>query len=85
MKIDLTQPNPTIEATDLGKLLGLAPADVLALMRSGDITSRFETGVDEDAGTVRLTFWYKRIRVRFTCDADGTVINTTRVSVEKPA
>jgi hypothetical protein len=84
MKIDLTQPNPTIEAVHLGKLLGLDPADVLALMRSGEITSRFETGVDEDAGTFRLTFWYKRIRVRLTCDVEGTVINTTRVTAEKP-
>jgi hypothetical protein len=80
MKIDLTQSSPTIEATDLGKLLDLDPADVIELMRDGAITSRFETGVDEHAGTHRLTFWYKQTRVRFTCDAEGTVTKTTRTT-----
>lgn len=84
MKIDLTQSNPTIDAVDLGKTLGLEPAVVLELMRDGAITSRFETGVDEDAGTYRLTFWYEDTKARFTCDADGNVTKTSCVTSKRP-
>lgn len=84
MKIDLTQPNPTIDAVDLGKTLGLELAAVIELMREGAITSRFETGVDEDAGTYRLTFWYEGTKARFTCDADGKVIKTSCVTANRP-
>jgi hypothetical protein len=83
MKIDLTQPNPTIDAADLAALFDLEPAEVMRLMREGDITSRFETGVGEDAGSHRLTFWHGSRRVRFTCDATGEVVKTSRVKLEK--
>ena len=79
MKIDLTQPNPTIEASDLAEALDLDTGDVQDLMRKGAITSRFETGVNEDAGSCRLTFWHGDTRVRFTCDLTGEVIRTSRV------
>lgn len=83
MKIDLTQASPTIEAVDLAKSLDLKPQDVIELMRSGAITSLYEKGADEDAGSHRLTFWYLDVRVRFTCDADGTVLKTTRIKGER--
>lgn len=78
MKIDLTQESPMIDAADLGSLLDVPAANVLSLMRDGAITSRFETGVNEDAGTHRLTFWYGDLRLRFTCDAQGNVLKTSR-------
>jgi hypothetical protein len=85
MKIDLTQPSPTIDAADLANSLGLEPADVMAQMKAGMITSRFETGVDEHLGSHRLTFWHEDTKVRFTCDEDGTVIKTSRIkSKQKP-
>ncbi len=83
MKIDLTQDQPTIDATDLANQLDLEPAQVIELMRDGEITSRFETGVEEDAGTHRLTFWYRDLRVRFTCDAHGTVLKTARIKAKR--
>lgn len=83
MKIDLTHESPTINAADLGPLLGVSASDVLALMREGSITSRFETGVDEDAGTHRLTFWYGDLRLRFTCDAKGNVFKTSRNTAKR--
>ena len=82
MKIDLTQPNPTVDAADLAGLLDIEPAEVIELMRVGKITSRFETGIDEDAGSHRLTFWFGGIRVRLTCDATGTVVKTSRVKAK---
>tara|TARA_R110002051_G_scaffold68059_2_gene122740 strand:+ start:4317 stop:4574 length:258 start_codon:yes stop_codon:yes gene_type:complete len=81
MKIDLTNGQATVDAADLGPLLGLAPADVPAKMRSGDITSRAETGVDADAGRFRLIFYYQNKRVRLTYDGDGAVISTSTTPI----
>lgn len=81
MKIDMTTDQPTIDAVDLGPLLGLAPADVPEKMRSGDITSRYEIGEGDDAGRFRLTFYHAGKRVRLTCDVDGTVLSSSRTSV----
>ncbi len=79
MKIDMTGGLPTIDAGDLGGLLDLPPSEIQALMRAGKITSRFETGEGEDAGKIRLTFFYVGTRVRLTCAGDGTVLSSTRV------
>lgn len=83
MKIDLTEQNPSVDAADLGPLLDIPAADVLALMRDGAITSRFETGIDADAGTHRLTFWYGDLRLRFTCDEQGHVLKTSRNTAKR--
>lgn len=78
MKVNRTQEGATVEVEDLGHLLGLEPARVPELMRAGEITSQFEQGIDEHAGTFRLTFWYAGKRVRLTCDDAGTVLKTMR-------
>lgn len=80
MKVTLTTDGATVEAADLGPLLGLDPADVPAKMRSGEITSQSEEGAGEDAGRTRLTFWYGGFRVRITCDQTGNVVKTSRSS-----
>lgn len=77
MKVTLTPTGATVDANDLGPLLGLEPAEVQQKMRAGEITSQSEEGVEEDAGRVRLTFWYKGRRVRLICDGEGTVLKTT--------
>ncbi|PVA06633.1 DUF6522 family protein [Thalassorhabdomicrobium marinisediminis] len=78
MKIDMTRGQPVVDAADLGPLLGVAPADVPTLMRAGEITSRFETGEGEDAGRMRLTFFYNGKRVRLTCTTQGEVLSTIK-------
>ncbi|SFS19691.1 DUF6522 family protein [Yoonia litorea] len=83
MKIRWTPQGAEIDAVDLGGLLGLDPATVPAKMRQGEITSRSEEGIDEDAGKHRLTFWYKGRRVRIICDAQGNVLKTTRTNPPK--
>jgi hypothetical protein len=50
-------------------------------MRAEEITTRFETGVDEDAGRIRLTFFYNTKKVRLTCSEDGTVLKTLRTDI----
>lgn len=84
MKIDLRQTGPVIDATDLAKLLEMEPEIVRQLMRAGDITSLFETGVDTDAGRHRLTFSYGSTKIRLVCDADGNVLKTSRVKSGPP-
>jgi hypothetical protein len=80
MKVTLINDGATVDAHDLGPLLGLEPAEVPAKMRSGEITSQSEQGADEDAGRTRLTFWYGGFRVRITCDESGSVVKTSRTS-----
>ena len=80
MKVTLTNDGATVDAHDLGPLLGLDHAEVPAKMRSGEITSQSEQGADEDAGRTRLTFWYGGLRVRITCDESGNVVKTSRTS-----
>ncbi len=78
MKVNMTTDGAMIDAEDLGPLLGLAPAQVPEKMRSGEITSQSEQGVDEHAGTIRLTFWHADRRVRIVCDDNGNVLKTSR-------
>lgn len=80
MKIEFEDGQPVIDARDLGGLLEIAPAQVQAMMRSGEITSKYETGEGEDAGRFRLTFYHNGRRVRLTCGEDGKVISTIRTS-----
>ena len=81
MKVTLTKDGATVDAHDLGPLLGLSPADVPAKMRAGEITSQSEHGEGDDAGRIRLTFWYSGQRVRLICDAQGEVLKTTRTGM----
>ncbi len=81
MKIAMKDGQPVIDAGDLGPLLGLEPAAVQDGMRRGEITSRYETGQDEDAGRFRLTFFYAGTRLRLTCAEDGTVISRSKATV----
>jgi hypothetical protein len=80
LKVTLTPEGATIDAFDLGPLLGLTPAEVPEKMRAGEITSQSEHGQGEDTGRVRLTFWYQAQRVRFICDESGEVLKTTRIA-----
>lgn len=85
MKIDLSLSEPLVDAADLARVFDLTPEQVKTAMRAQDITSRFESGVGEDAGKHRLTFWHNQTKVRFTCDADGNVLKTTRIKTgERP-
>lgn len=81
MKIEMKDGQPTVDAMDVADLFGLSAADVQAKMRAEEITTRFETGVDEDAGRMRLTFFYHTTTVRLTCTQDGTLLRTQRTTI----
>ena len=83
MQVTFTAEGATVDAHDLGPLLGIMPAEVPAKMRAGEITSQSEQGVDEDEGRTRLTFWHKDQRIRLICGPDGTVLKTTRITAAR--
>lgn len=64
----------TVDAGLLAEGLGLDPATVLTAMRERKITSRFERGVDEDAGRNRLTFFHGSRRFHLVFDEDGKIL-----------
>jgi hypothetical protein len=68
-----------IEASVVAEGLQLAPSLVHSLMRNGEITGLCESGVDEDAGRYRLTFFHKNRRFRLVVDETGTVIRRSSV------
>ena len=68
-----------IQAADLGPLLEVEPRLVPELMRTGQITSRSETGAGEDQGRFRLTFRYGGITLRLVVTPEGEVLQRSRI------
>ena len=83
MKLERGASGYVVDAADLGPLLGVAAPEVPELMRLGEITSIFEAGKAEDLGRFRLTFFYKGISLRLTCQDDGTVLTRRRITLPK--
>jgi hypothetical protein len=79
MRLDPTESGFAIAAADLGALLELPEEEVRTAMRTGAITSRFERGEGVDAGRFRLTFYHGPRRVQLTLDAEGRVLQQSRV------
>ena len=79
--VEITIHNGAVEisADLIAEGLSVAPQDILALMRAGEITSLHEQGVDRDAGRTRLTFFYKGRRFRIIINADGHVIRRSTI------
>ncbi|MSU88827.1 hypothetical protein GE300_04220 [Rhodobacteraceae bacterium 2CG4] len=84
MKIEIDEGGVTVAADEIAPLLGLAPAEVRAKMRSGEITTMHEQGTGDDAGRFRVTFFYAGQRLRLTCAADGTVLSRVQNPVKPP-
>jgi hypothetical protein len=59
--------------------LSVAPTDVLALMRAGEITSLYEQGMDTDAGCTRITFFHRSKRFRIIIDPNGCVMHRATI------
>jgi hypothetical protein len=64
-----------VDAEIIGAVFKMDAADVPARMRVGDITSRCETGVDDDAGCWRLTFYFCGRALRLVVDEAGTILS----------
>lgn len=83
MKLEPGETGFTIDVNDLAPLLEIAPEEVQALMRDKKIMTQSEIGIDEHAGTHRLTFRYGGISVRLTVDDDGNVLKRSKTKVPR--
>jgi len=68
-----------VDARTIGEALGMAPGLVQTAIREGTITSQCERGVDEDAGSYRLSFFTQHRRLRLVVDEAGEVIRRSTV------
>ncbi len=69
-----------IDAVVIAKGLGIDPDVVQEQMQAGTITSLCERGVDDDAGTFRLSFFTAHKRLRVIGNEAGEVIRRTTLS-----
>jgi len=77
--IQLENGSISVAASLIGKGLGVDASLVQALMRDRKITSICERGVDEDAGTYRLTFFHGNRRLRLIVGEAGNVIRRSTI------
>jgi hypothetical protein len=84
MSVAVSQGEFLVDATLVGELLDIPPAQVPALMRQRLITSVCEHGVDAHAGTFRLNFFYGKRRARVSIDGSGRVIRRSIIDVPDP-
>ena len=85
MQIEMTDAGPVVPAEEVGRLLGLDPAELRRLMREGSVTAQHEVGTDQDAGRFRLSFRYGDRLLRLTCASDGTLLTRVIVTSGGPA
>lgn len=74
-----------IDAALLAAAFGLSQDAIKARMREGAITSRCETGVEEDSGRWRLTFHHAGRACRFTVDEAGNVLKRATYPIKTGA
>jgi Family of unknown function (DUF6522) len=70
-----------IPAALLAKAFMMTEDAVRLAMRDGTLTSRCEAGEGADAGRWRLTFRHGGWACRFTLDATGKILTTSRFPV----
>jgi hypothetical protein len=68
-----------VEATIVADGLGLAATQVPTLIRSGEITSICERGVEDDERRYRLTFFHAGKRFRLVVDSEGRLIRRSTI------
>ncbi len=73
-QIAFEQDGISIDATLIAEAFRIAPQTVLDRIRTGQLTTVSERGIDEDAGRFRLTFVLGNRRLRLLVDAEGNVI-----------
>lgn len=73
-----------VDAVIVGGAFNLPPADVLDKLPAGEITSRCEAGIDEDAGRWRLTFYFGGRALRLVVDEEGTILSRSTFPSHAP-
>lgn len=74
-----------LDATIVAAGLNFSPQDLLQRLRNGTVTSRCETGVGEDEGRLRLTFFSNNRRLQLVADRNGAILQRRVLNFgEKP-
>ncbi|MFC0339502.1 DUF6522 family protein [Paracoccus niistensis] len=73
-----------VEAELLAKAFGLDPTLVPGQLRANEITSLCETGMGEDEGRWRLTFYRSGRALRLTVDGAGTILSRATFPAHPP-
>jgi hypothetical protein len=68
-----------VDAGVIGTALGIDQGLVQPLMREGKITTLSEHGIEDDAGTYRLTFFYNNRRARLIVSEQGHILRRSRI------
>ncbi|MFC2967931.1 DUF6522 family protein [Acidimangrovimonas pyrenivorans] len=74
----------TVPAEVIATAFGLTEREMAERMRKGEITSRTEAGIGDDAGRWRLSFSYAGRTFRLTVDAAGTILSRARFDSALP-
>ena len=69
-----------VGAEVIGNALGIDRLLVQQFMREGKITSLSERGIDDDAGTYRLTFLYGNRRARLIVSEQGHILRRSSIN-----
>jgi hypothetical protein len=73
-----------IDAAIVAEAWGISPEALRVAMRAGNITTKCERGLDDDAGTFRVSFIASNRRLRLVVDAAGNVVRRSRLTVADP-
>ena len=84
-EVSVTAEGFLVDAETVGAAFELDPATIPERLRSGEITSRCETGVDKDAGRWRLTFYRHGRALRLTVDGTGAILSRATFAAPRPA
>ena len=68
-----------VDAEVIAQALGIDPNLMQPLLRQGKITTLSERGIDDDAGTHRLTFFYDRRRARLIVNEHGQILRRSSI------
>jgi len=85
MKVEIGTGDIVIDAKLLADLLRLDPTAVHSLLRTQEITSFCERGIDEHEGEYRLSFFYGNRRARLNIDAAGNVTKRSTIDFGQAA
>ena len=82
--VSITTNGFVVDADVLSTAFSVAPADVPAKLRRGEITSRCEAGIDRDAGRWRLTFYCAGRALRVVVNNEGTILSRATFPAHAP-
>lgn len=83
MTIERNGSDFVVPADLLADAFGLSETDIREGMRTKRITSQSETGLGDDEGRWRLTFFYQDRAVRFIVDEHGEVLKHARFPIRQ--